>query len=85
MVIQIHRVKQKTLCVPNKSKSPTLQGSMMQNDMRQRPFQTTTSEDRPKPCEYQAGCKVNMQKISQHKLMPINDTLKAPFESSSDN
>lgn len=74
MIFQIHRVKQKTLCVHNKNKAPTLQGYMVQNDMRQRHFQATSSEDRTKPCEYQAGCKVNMQKISQHKLMPINDT-----------
>lgn len=85
MSIHSDRVKQKTLLLHSKNCAAATQGCMTQNYMRQRHSQTTNSEDRSKPCEYPAGCKVNMQKISQHKLMPMNDTLKATLESSSDN
>jgi hypothetical protein len=53
--------------------------------MRQGHSQTTNSEDRPKRYAYQVGCEVNVQKISQHKLMPGNDTLKTASKGSPDN
>lgn len=84
MSIQIHRAYQEIQKPINKSNAPTTPTLYKVRGHETRAFLATDFEDRPKCSAYQAGCEVNVQKISQHKLVPGNDTLKASSESSPD-